>query len=247
MEGGSFLSPLGGHHEVAALILRYLNPSDLVKLLLLNYGTREYLLSPTMNKFWFDEIQTLPRSYEVHNPIYYEPGIGYNVCQYSKLRLRLRQCMSIALSTPLYWNWTRHLKCKNPTHYHRLPSYDTYWCLYEQKPHIFQDTKNYFEIWKKKIYVKMVWWNSNEEPSDLLKRQELLLMIRGNKDPREGKFFSQEEMQCLIYEIEQFHQVRDVKLPPLRAQVCEKEEKYKNSIVKHMVKHPPWKTNYHKV
>lgn len=237
MEGASLLSPLGSHNEVAALILRYLEPRDLAKLLLLNYGTHEWLLSPVMNYFWYTEVQKLPRGYHIHKHPATIADETKNPCKRSPLRLEMRNLMCRALCTPTYCNWLRNLKCQNWSHYHRLPSYDSYWHKYSEKLHNYDTTKNYFEIWKKKAYLRLLWWAHDEHPSSWLSRQEHLLLIKSSeREPRR----TYEEKEMLMHERFLFYEVKDGSMPSLIKRISNKAETFKRGITENQKKHSPW-------
>jgi hypothetical protein len=236
MEEGWFLLPLASHYEVSAMILRYLEPGDLIKLLLLNHSTRNLLLSSQMNYFWFTEIQLLPRGYHVHEPAKRDDEPP---CKHSALRLQMRNLMAKALVTPVYCNWLHHLKCRNWDHYKELPAYDSYWQLHKRKPHHFQAEKKYFENWKKKIYIRMVWWNGAEHVSDWLNRQKSLLLVKYQNWIRTNRTKT-ESFYSLQYEIDQLNDIKDRQMPRLIAKVTACEEKYKKGIVSYQRKNPPW-------
>ncbi len=236
MEDGLLLSPLAGHFELAAMILRYLEPGDLITLLLLNKKNYRWLLSPQMNYFWFTEIQSLPRSYHCHIPAKMV-GDERGPCKHSALRLKMRNLMCQALVTPVYCNWLHHLKCRNWRHYERLPDYDSYWKINKEKPHSFAE-KNYFENWKKKVYIRMVWWNSSEHVSQWLNRQELMLQV---KLAKQGKARQRGEYRDLLQmELDQLHKIKDELMPILINRVTACEELYKPGIVAYQRKNPPW-------
>lgn len=235
MEGVSFLWRLDGHYELSAMILAYLAPRDLIKLLLLNHKTNELLQSSTFNSFWFWEIQHLPRANHIH---VHPPLISAeqkNPCKHSGARLRLRNFMAQTLSTPIYCNWLRNIRCQNWSHYFRRPSYDTYTLLNPAKPHIYRDNRNYFENWKKKLFLKAVWWNRDEYPSGWLTRQEAILLIKCS-----GDSLGVEEKDLLYQEISRFYNIRDTQLPDLIKQISNKAELYKKGILEHQRKNPPW-------